>query len=97
MKTKNWQQPFGWVFGFQLDLLEKNLITLTRVTFTENDLMQGVSLNHIYLKKNLLVEQQKLNQTAPFGLVFGVQLGLRQMPVTKKVVYHLVSYLNLPR
>ena len=37
---------FGWVFGFQLDLLEKNLITLTRVTFTENDLMQGVSLNH---------------------------------------------------
>ena len=45
---------FGWVFGFQLDLLEKNLITLTRVTFTENDLMQGVSLNHsnapIYLK-----------------------------------------------
>ena len=28
------------------DLLEKNLITLTRVTFTENDLMQGVSLNH---------------------------------------------------
>ena len=37
---------FGWVFGFQLDSLEKNLITLTRVTFTENDLMQGVSLNH---------------------------------------------------
>ena len=24
---------FGWVFGFQLDLLEKHLITLTRVTF----------------------------------------------------------------
>ena len=25
---------FGWVFGFQLDLLEKNLITLTGFTFT---------------------------------------------------------------
>ena len=25
---------FGWVFGFQLDLLEKNLITLPVVTFT---------------------------------------------------------------
>ena len=39
---------FGWVFGFQLDSLEKNLITLTRVTFTENDLMQGVRLNRSY-------------------------------------------------
>ena len=25
---------FGWVFGFQLDLLKKNLITLTGFTFT---------------------------------------------------------------
>ena len=25
---------FGWVFGFQLDLLEKNLITLPELTFT---------------------------------------------------------------
>ena len=25
---------FGWVFGFQLDLLEKDLITLPVVTFT---------------------------------------------------------------
>ena len=37
---------FGLVLGFQLDLPEKNLITLTRVTFTGNDLMQGVSLNN---------------------------------------------------
>ena len=35
---------FGLVFGVQLDLLEKNLITLTRGT--ENDLMQRVSLNN---------------------------------------------------
>ena len=25
---------FGWVFGFQLDLLEKNVFTLVAVTFT---------------------------------------------------------------
>ena len=25
---------FGWVFGFQLDLLEKNLITLPELTFS---------------------------------------------------------------
>ena len=37
---------FGYVFGVQLDSLEKNLITLTRVTFTEIDLMHGVILNH---------------------------------------------------
>ena len=26
--------PFGWVFGFQLDLLEKNLTTILVFTFT---------------------------------------------------------------
>ena len=46
LNTKAALLSFGCVFGFQLDLLEKNLITLMRVTFTENDLMQGGSLNH---------------------------------------------------
>ena len=39
LKTKNSTKrrrkaSFGWVFGFQLDLLEKHLITLTVLTFT---------------------------------------------------------------
>ena len=44
---------FGWVFGFQLDSLEKNLITPTWITFTENDLVQGVSLNHSNARKGV--------------------------------------------
>ena len=85
---------FGWVFGFQLDLLEKNLITLTRVTFTH--IFQGVSyvlalrwalhglfrqMGHFLTNMSNRVEHQKLNQTTAelsFGWVFGVQLGLRQ-------------------
>ena len=27
---------FGWVFGFQLDLLEKNLVSLVGFTFTDS-------------------------------------------------------------
>ena len=39
LKTKNSSKrrryaSFGWVFGFQLHLLEKHLITLTVLTFT---------------------------------------------------------------
>ena len=39
LKTKNStkrrrEASFGLVFGFQLDLLEKNMITLTVLTFT---------------------------------------------------------------
>ena len=56
--------------GFQLDSLQKNLITLTRVTFTENDLKHGVILNHSNA------------QTTPYSavsLVSGAHLCLRQM------------------
>ena len=35
-------QSFGWAFGFQLDLLEKRLITLTVIAFTlRNNLTEG--------------------------------------------------------
>ena len=39
LKTKKLNQTaallsFGWVFGFQLDLLEKHVITLTVLAFT---------------------------------------------------------------
>ena len=41
---------FGWVFGFQLDLLEKNFITLTRVSylyalFSEGELRFGLEVS----------------------------------------------------
>ena len=53
---------FGWVFGFQLDSLEKHLITLVAVTFTWSAKSR--------------VKYQKLNQTIAlllFGSFFAVQ------------------------
>ena len=46
---------FGWVFGFQLDLLEKNVFTLVAVTFTNSPMPSAKGR----------VDHQKLNQTAP--------------------------------
>ena len=37
LKTKNSTLPFCWVFGFQLDKLEKHLITLAVVAFVLNN------------------------------------------------------------
>ena len=49
---------FGWIFGFQLDLLEKNLTTLLAFTFTSQfidfvDFFWDLSFQLSYpLKKN---------------------------------------------
>ena len=58
------QLPFGSVFGFQLDSLEKHLITLTVVIFTANR-----ESDQFFFLVNP-VELQKLNQTTP-ELSFG--------------------------
>ena len=47
LSSTNGSSSVVWLsFWFSTRFTRKNLITLTRVTFTENDLMQGVSLNH---------------------------------------------------
>ena len=62
---------FGWVFGFQLDLLEKKLTTLLGFTFTffsdhtkksDHDVIGTINWQPSAEGR---VEHQKLNQTAP--------------------------------
>ena len=40
-RWKTCKASFGWVFGFQLDLLEKNLFTLLGFTFSQYELTKN--------------------------------------------------------
>ena len=91
---------FGWVFGFQLDSLEKNLFTLAVVTFSSKKpstyyviLFTVKRFRRVTFFLVNRVEHQKLNQTTAelsFGWVFGVQLGLRQTQALISTNYIIV-------
>ena len=68
----NQKLPFAWVFGFQLDLLEKNLITLTGYTFRwiwtypifqvilKGDLILGALSNIVQREKSKVFQHHPL-------------------------------------
>ena len=55
---------FGWVFGFQLDLLEKNMFTLLAVTFTRP--LDSLSILYAFDKQKLSFQKNE-NFYAPKG------------------------------
>ena len=56
---------FGWVFGFQLDSLDKQLITLTIITFTHDEIGTYWLVAASAKGRN---EHQKLNQMAQWSV-----------------------------
>ena len=46
---------FGWVFGFQLDLVEKHLITLPELTFTVEITAPHIEEVYLILQLKLLI------------------------------------------
>ena len=87
-RQKCW--PLGLVFGIQLGLWQMTVTNLNRSNHHRDSTVALVGWPLFLLNR---VEHHKLNQAAtkcwPFGWVFGVQLGLRQLPVTlpiKKII-----------
>ena len=56
---------FGSVFGFQLDSLEKNLLTLAVVTFNQHIDQSWCSCHDFFQAKNYFRELRKLTLPVP--------------------------------